>query len=370
MTCLRGRILREDGAFRKGRIEFGETIREIADEGSDGPYIIPGLIDIHTHGAAGFDFSEASPDEIREMSLFYAKNGVTSFLATTITEPADALAGAMKNIALFERPENGARCLGINMEGPFLSYEKRGAHQADFLMAPDIGMFEQMNALSKNGIKLVSVAPELPGAMAFIREASKACGVSLAHSAAGYDIASEAFENGASHVTHLYNAMSPFSHRDPGIPGAAMDAGACVEIICDGIHLHPSVIRAVYRMFKERVCMISDSVRATGLPDGEYELGGLPIIIKDGKSTLLDGTIAGSIITLMQGVRNAVSFGVPPADAATAATFNNAHAIGAEKAVGTLSEGKLADIVVLDEDLNIQAVYIGGREISLSLSSS
>ena len=372
MSALYGNIMMDDGVFRNGRIEFEGAIEKIetgeeaeeSEEGEDpAPYIIPGLIDIHTHGAVGSDFSEATPGEMREMSLYYAKNGVTSFLATTMTVPDDQLSAAMKNIASFERPEGGARCLGANMEGPFLSYEKRGAHKSEWLQAPNISMFEKMNAFSGNNIKLVSIAPELPGAMDFIREASQVCNPSLAHSTAGYDTATEAFGNGATHVTHLFNGQNPFLHREPGVVGAAMDARAFVEIICDGIHLHPAVVRAVYKMFQGRVCMVSDSVRATGLPDGNYELGGLSIIVKEGKSTLENGTIAGSVITLMDGVRNAVGFGLPFAEAVLAATANNALSIGAEETLGSLTPGKHADFVVLDRDLNVLKVYIGGREI-------
>jgi len=298
-----------------------------------------------------------------EMSLFYAKNGVTSFLATSMALKEEELSGIMSSFARFERPEGGARCLGVNMEGPFLSLEKKGAHSADGLRDPDISMFERLNALTKGNIRLVSIAPELPGATEFIRAVSKTCGVSLAHSAAGYDTAKQGFDSGATHVTHLFNAMNPFLSRDPGLVGAAMDADAYVEIISDGIHLHPGVVRAVYKMFPGRVCMISDSVRATGLPDGEYELGGLPIIIKDGMSTLLDGTIAGSIITLMEGVRRAVGFGVPLSHAVNAATINNARAIGLDGETGSLTRGKYADIVLLDKALGIRKTYIGGQEV-------
>jgi len=365
MAIEKGLVLTEEGVFKNGSVEFGETILKVEtldEDNAECAYIIPGLIDIHTHGSMGFDFSEASPEQMREMSLYYAKNGVTSFLATTITAPEDAIAGAMNNAALFERPEGGARCLGVNMEGPFLSYEKRGVHRHEYLAAPDIVMFEKMNALSNNGIRLVSIAPELPGAMEFIRVASKACKVSIAHSAAGYDIAMRAFENGATHVTHLFNATSPFSHREPGVVGAAADARAFVEIICDGVHLHPAVIRAIYKLFPGRVCMISDSVQSAGLPDGNYELGGLPIIVKDGKSTLEDGTIAGSVISLIQGVRFAAGCGLSLGDVVTAATLNNARSVGLEESVGSLTPGKKADVVILDRELNVRKVYIDGRE--------
>lgn len=360
-----GYILSEDGGFKKGRIGFDEKIRSVEfDEDIDasiGPFIIPGLIDIHTHGVTGYSFSEADPEQMREMSLFYAKNGVTSFLATSITAEDDDILESMKNYSGFCRPEGGARGLGVNMEGPFLSNEKRGAHRAELLQPPDMSLFERANELSGNNIKLVSIAPELPGAMEFIGEASKRCRVSLAHTAADYITGIQAFENGADHVTHLYNAINPFLSREPGIAGAAMDARAYVEIICDGIHLHPAVVRSVYRMFPGRVCMISDSISSTGMPDGNYDLGGLPIIVKGGRSTLAaDGTIAGSVITLMDGVRNAVMFGVPMGDVVTAATINNARSIGMDSEYGSLTPGKAADIVVLDEMLNVLKVYIGG----------
>ena len=360
-------LLMNDGVFRKGCLEFDDIIRRVdVREGGDigvGPYLVPGLIDIHSHGALHGDHTDGDPKAMREMAVFYAKNGVTSFLATTVTAPEETLSCAMQNIAQYERPFNGARCVGINMEGPFLSHEKKGAHPPDLLLPPDISMFERLYSISKNNIKLVSVAPELPGAMDFIREVSQVCHVALAHSSANYQTVMQAFGNGATHVTHLFNAMSPFHHRDPGMVGAAMDASAYVEVICDGIHLHPTVIRAIYKMFAQRVCMISDSVRSTGLPDGNYESAGMPIIVKNGKATLENGTIAGSNISLIQGVRYAVDFGIPLGSAITAATANNARAIGMEGKLGSLIPGAYADMVLLDHNLHIQKVYIGGKEL-------
>ena len=360
-------ILMPCGVFQKGSIEFDDIIQKVETRTNEntgtGPYLIPGLIDIHSHGALNSDHSDGSKDGMQEMAAFYAKNGVTSFLATTLTIPTEELTCAMQNIAQYERPANGARCVGINMEGPFFSYEKRGAHPHELLLNPDISMFEKLFAVSEQSIKLVSIAPELPGGIDFIREISKLCNVSLAHSTADYQTAMQAFENGATHVTHLFNAMNPFLHRDPGIIGAALDARAYVEMICDGIHLHPSVVRAMYKMFPERVCMISDSVRSAGLPDGNYHSAGLPIIVKDGKATLENGTIAGSNISLMQGVRYAVDFGIPLELALSAATVNNARAIGVEAKIGSLIPGAYADMVLLDNNLNIQKVYISGKEL-------
>ena len=361
-------VLMPDGVFRRGVVEFDETIQKIEisetiDTGV-GPYLIPGLVDVHTHGALGGDHSHDSAEDLREMALFYARNGTTSFLATTLTATEETLAAAMRNIAQHERPANGARCVGVNLEGPFFSHGKRGAHQAELLKAPDIAMFERLFKLSGDIIKLVCVAPELDGAMEFIREVSQVSCVSLAHSTADYKTAMEAFSNGATHVTHLFNGMSPFSHREPGIVGAALDANAFVEVICDGYHLHPAVIRSIFRMFPHRACMISDSLGCTGLPDGDYESAGLPITVQNGKAMLRDGSsIAGSTITLLQGIRIAVSLGIPLAEAVTAATTHSAQTIGMEGKVGTLAPSAYADMVLLDSALHVQKVWVGGQEI-------
>ena len=407
-------ILMPDGVFRKGAVEFDRFIRKVAaceppgggacpddthaanahtmDAAAppEGPYLIPGLIDIHTHGVAGYSFSDATIESMYKMAAFYARNGVTSFLATTLTAPESELAQAMKNAVSFIMEPDGARCadeqdestrvakarctnascvharcVGINMEGPFFSYGKRGAQPADKLMLPDLSMLRRLRDISGDNIKLVCIAPELEGAMEFIRETSQFSHVSLAHSEACYATASEAFACGASHVTHLFNGMNPFAHREPGIIGAAMDANAFVEVICDGHHLHPAVIRAIFRMFPGRVCLISDSLECTGLPDGSYMSAGLPVILKDGKAMLADGsTLAGSSITLMQAVRLAVSFGIPLVDAVNAATKHPAQAIGMEGVTGSIISGAFADFVLLDNDLNINKVYISGEEVS------
>ena len=361
-------ILTDDGVFCKGSIDYDEAIQKIElqeqTQTDIEAYLIPGLIDIHTHGAVLADHSDGSSEMMQRLGTFYAKNGTTSFLATTMTASENKIAKAMENIAGYERPKNEAKCIGINMEGPFLSHEKKGAHLAEALLSPDVSMFERLYRISNESIRIVSVAPELPGAMEFIREVSKICKISIAHSTAGYDTAMEAFECGATHVTHLFNAMNPFLHRNPGIIGAAKDAGASVEMVCDGIHIHPSVVRATYDLFGEKVCMISDSIRSAGMPEGNYESGGMPITVKDGKAVLEDGTIAGSNISLMQGVRYAVSFGIPLAKAVISATLSSARAIGMDDKIGSLKPGNLADMILLDKDLNIQKVFVNGAELT------
>ncbi len=360
---IEGRIFTPDGAFKKGRIEFDSRIRKVSlsdDFNKQELYVIPGLIDIHTHGAMGYDHSDGSPEGLEQMAEFYAKNGVTSFLATTMTLDENTLITAMRTVRQYTRT-TGAKCAGVNLEGPFLSFEKKGAHKPEYLCHPDIEQFKRLYEASGNMIKLLSIAPELDGAIEFIREASDFCSIAVAHTAADYDTAMRAFDSGASHVTHLFNAMNPFLHRAPGVVGAARDAGANVEMICDGIHIHPSVIRATEKLFGSRFCMISDSIRCTGLPDGEYVSGNQPITVKDGKATLKDGTIAGSSISLMEGLRRTVSFGIQLEKAVAASTIQNACAIGMDNEIGSLEVGKCADMVVLNNSLEIIKVIINGE---------
>jgi len=368
MKIENAQVLMSDGVFRRASVEFGETISsiELTNEidSTVGPYLLPGLIDIHTHGNMGGDHSDGNCAELEMMAKYYASHGITSFLATTLTDTEETLAAAMKTVADYKRSTSAARCLGVNLEGPFFCHEKRGAHQAELLRLPDIAMFERLYELSGENINLVCVAPELDGAMEFIEIVSRVATVSLAHTNADYDTAMKAFDKGAGHVTHLYNAMSAYNHRMPGIVGAAMDAGAYVEVISDGFHLHPSVIRGIYKMFPNRVCMISDSLRCTGLPDGDYESAGLPIKVINGKAMLADeSAIAGSTITLMQGLKIAVSLGISLADAAMAATLYPAQSLGIDDKYGVIKPGAAADFVLLDGSLNLQKVYIAGQSL-------
>lgn len=365
MRIKNGLVYTENRRFERLDLCFGERIEGLEEpaggEGFDasGCYVLPGLVDIHTHGAVNEDASDGSAPGLLRMSAHYAAHGVTSFCATTMTLQEPELTAAMETVAAFRR-EGGARCAGVNLEGPFLSYAKRGAQAAENLHAPDAEMFDRLNARSGGRIRLVTVAPEEPGALEFIRRVSRVCTVSLGHSAADYDTAMAAYAAGASHATHLFNAMPSFLHREPGLVGAALDAGATAELICDGFHIHPSVIRAVWKMFGDRLCLISDSLRCAGMPDGDYELGGQPIVVKDGLARLLNGSIAGSSITVLDALRNVVRFGLPLEGAVWAATGAPAGVIGASD-IGVLAPGRLADAIVLDRDLALKAVFIGGR---------
>lgn len=357
-----------DGAFRMGSIEFEEKITGFGaadlpgDVDAGGCYVIPGLIDIHTHGAMSEDASDGKASGLPIMSRYYAAGGVTSWCPTTMTLKEPVLKDAMETIRDFVRPEDGAKVAGVNLEGPFLCYAKRGAQAAENLHAPDIDMFRRLNEASGGQIRLVTVACEEPGAIEFIREASRECTVSLGHTTADYDTAMAAYEAGASHATHLYNGMPGLLHRAPGVIGAACDAGASVELICDGLHIHPSVIRLTHRLFGEKLVMISDSLRCAGMPDGDYTLGGQPITMKNGKAVLTGtDTLAGSSIHLMDAVRRSVSFGISLEDAVFAATLAPARAIGMDRQIGSLDVGKYADMCILDKELNVKSVLINGR---------
>ena len=331
-----------------------------ADLDAAGGYVIPGLVDIHTHGAVGEDFSDGKPQGLQPLADYYAAHGVTSYLATTMTLKEEVLTPAMHAVRDF-KPSGGAKCAGVHLEGPFLSFAKRGAQAAENLHKPDAALFHRLNEASGGQVRLVTVACEEEGAIPFIREVSQVCTVSLGHTSADYDTAMAGFQAGASHATHLYNGMPSLLHRAPGVIGAAFDAGASVELICDGLHIHPAVIRATYQMFGDKLNLISDSLRCAGMPDGDYELGGQPIVVKDHKATLLDGTLAGSSISLLDAVRNVVRFGLPLAEAVYAASAAPAQAVGLD--AGVIAQGKAADLVVLDRDLNLKAVFVDGQRV-------
>lgn len=359
-----------DHGFIDGGIEFSDKFTAVgavdgkSDKDYEGCYIIPGLIDIHTHAAMGADASDGDSEGMLTMSRYYAANGVTSWCPTTMTLKEPVLKKAMNVIRDFERPANGAKVVGVNLEGPFLCYAKRGAQAADNLHAPDVDMFKRLNEESGGIVRLVTVAPEEPGAMEFIKEVSKIATVSIGHTTADYDTAMAAYEAGASHATHLFNGMPSLHHREPGVIAAAGDAGASVELITDGIHIHPSVIRLTSRLFGDKLVLISDSLRCAGMPDGDYTLGGQPITMKNGKATLTGtDTIAGSSIHLIDGMRRSVSFGLSLEDAVYAATTAPAKAIKADDTIGSIAVNKSADFVVLDSALNVKAVYINGEEL-------
>ena len=374
MLIQNGTLFCEDGTFRALDLEIqGDKIaaigpgikaggQEVLD--ATGCYVVPGLVDIHIHGAMGADFSDGEEASIQTIARYLLSQGVTSFLGTSMALPEERLSHIFRTARpLVGRVSPGMAVLrGINMEGPFFNLEKRGAQNPEYIIPPDAEMFRRLNADSGESIRTVAVAPESPGGLEFIEEVSKICSVSLAHSSAGYQIARQAFERGANHVTHLFNGMSPFHHRDPGIVGAAVGTDAYVELICDGVHVHPAAVQAAFRLFGEdRVCLVSDAMRACGMPDGQYDLGGQTVTVSDGRATIASGSLAGSITVLTDCLRRAVTFGIPLEAALKAATINPARSVGLDHVVGSLSTGKQADLLVLQKDLSLKHVILAGR---------
>lgn len=328
-----------------------------------GRYVIPGLTDLHFHGCRGADFSDGDGDGLRLMADYELSRGVTQICPAGMTLETEQLFAICRAAARHKKTAvSGAELVGINLEGPFLAEAKKGAQNAAWLKKPDPELFFALCEAAEGLVKLVTVAPEVEGARDFIRRVSGSVTVSLGHTAADYDTAMAAFEAGAREVTHLFNAMEPFAHRKPGLVGAAFDSDCRVELICDGVHIHPSVVRAVFRLFgPERVVLISDTMRAAGLPDGDYTLGGQGVTVKGPRSTLPDGTIAGSATDLMRCMVTAVSFGIPLKDAVTAAAVNPARVLGIYDRVGSIDPGKTANLAVLEPDLSLRAVIFRGK---------
>lgn len=357
----------ERGAFG---VEDGRFVRVLAEPAADavdlqGAYVIPGLIDVHSHGNSGADFSDGDAAGLEKMARYYARNGITSFAPASMTLPYETLAAAFATARRFVecRVPGAAVLRGIQMEGPFFSEKKKGAQNGAYLREPDFEAFAQLQEGCGGLVRIVDVAPELPGAVEFVRRASKLCTVSIAHTDADYDAAAAAIAAGATHLTHLYNAMPALHHRKPGVIGAAAEAEqVSAELISDGQHVHPSAVRLAFRLFgAARMVLISDSLRCCGMPDGEYELGGQQVFLRGGVARLEDGTIAGSATNLYDCMLRAISFGIAPEDALRAATANPARQLGVADEVGSIANGKAADFVLCDAQLQRKAVYLAGE---------
>ena len=378
MIIKNGQVFNSNGRFIPADVELdGDRIVKVAPAGTlhgeeeldaTGKYVTPGFVDIHIHGAAGSDFCDGmdgSDKYVRAMQKYLGSQGVTSFLGTTMAFSEEILDRIFDTARpIFGQDGYGAVLRGVNMEGPFFNKAKKGAQAEEYIIDPDWEMFQRLWERSGHNIRLVDVAPELPGALEFAQKASKLCTVSVAHTCATYEEATAGYANGFTHTTHLFNAMPAFTHRAPGVVGAASDYAEHIEMICDGIHLNPSVVRAVFNMFgSDRVCIISDAMQACGMPNGEYSLGGQKVFMTDGLATLADGTIAGSATCQAEGFRRAVKFGVPLESALKAATINPAKAAGLFDEVGSIAVGKRADVLVLGADLHPEHIFIGGKEL-------
>lgn len=330
-------------------------------------YVIPGLIDVHFHGAMGYDFCDASDEGISAIAAYEASRGVTSICPTTMTLPEERLVPIVASVAAHEAAAGEAGIVGINMEGPYIAPDKVGAQNPAYVRSASIEEFGRLQQQAKGLIKLVDVAPEQPGNLEFIRQVSHDVRVSVAHTCTGYDDACAAFDAGARHITHLFNAMPALHHREPGpIAAGAERNDITAEIIADGVHIHPAMVRLAFALFgDDRMILISDSLRACGLGDGEYELGGQQFFVKGNRATIANGSLAGSVSDVMACMRTAVrTMGIPLTSAVKAATVNPARALGLDGKLGAIAPGYQADAVVLDRDLNIKHVVLRGKAIA------
>ena len=365
-----------DNEFRMGAFEvvdgkFGAILPEnVPADAIDlgGATVIPGLIEVHSHGCAGADFSDGDYEGLKAMAKQYAAWGVTSFAPASMTLPYDVLEKAFATAKqLVEENIEGLSVLrGIQMEGPFFCYAKRGAQNADYLQNPDFEGFKKLYDDCGGLVRIVDVAPELPGAAEFVAKASELCTVSIAHTDSDYDHAKAAVDAGVTHLTHLYNAMPAIHHRNPGvIPAAVENAKVQAEIIADGYHIHPSSVRLAFTMFKNRMVLVSDSGRCAGKDEGyQFDLGGQMAELRGGVAKLVGtNTIACSASNLWTCLCNAISWGIPEEEAVRAATYNPACALGVQDKVGSIATGKIADFLICADGYTGKRVFLAGKEI-------
>ena len=327
-----------------------------------GCLIVPGFIDVHIHGGAGGDTCDGK-EAMQKISEYLIGHGVTSFCATTMTLGEEKLTEIMKDAKKFAGNEKGAKLIGLHLEGPFVNYSKKGAQNGKFVRAGTVEEFDRLNEASGGLVKLITIAPESFDSDEFIKEVSKKAVVSVGHSNATYDEAKKAFDCGAEHVTHLFNAMTAFNHRETGVVGGAADTDKVIcELICDGHHVAPSMLKIAFKIFGEdRIAVVSDSMKAAGLSDGVYDLGGQEVYVSDNLARLADGTIAASISNICDEFKNLIRFGIDERTALKACTINPAKSVRADKFIGSIAVGKDADLVVLDDDYNIKYVLSKGE---------
>lgn len=373
-----GYYLSGDGNFKRADILIeGEKIISIQDkiEQKDGFItwnfkgcrLIPGFIDIHMHGALGYDVMVSSPSQIIEIAEHLAREGTTSFFPTTITANTDEVFEAIVNIKRAATSNmSGASIEGVHIEGPYINPRQKGCHDIVKMKQPSMEEYKEFKALAGDLKIHMTVAPELNGSFEFIDYVTRNGGtISIGHSDACSDIVEEALKHGAGIFTHLFNGMKGIHHREPGVAGTALLSEAYVELICDGIHVHPDIIRLIHRLKgKDKIVLVTDAMQAKGLGDGRYQFGGFTVIVSNGIARMEDGTLASSTLSMFNAVKNFVKFtGVRLEEAINMASLNPAKAIGIDYKTGSLEVGKRADIVVIDDGLQVEAVFYRGKRV-------
>lgn len=347
---ISGEIISEFGSFLND-----ENIIDCTDK-----LLLPGFIDIHIHGTDGADISGGT-DSLKIVSQTLARCGVTSFCPTSMTLSHNEMLKTAKSVGEYMGKESGAYIHGLNTEGPYISKIKKGSQNEEYIRKADINEFLEINSLCP--VKIVCVAPECENAITFSNTVSEFTAVSVGHTNADYETASCAFENGFSHATHLFNAMTGLSSRESGVVGAVFDHNEITaELICDGFHIAPPTLRTAFRLLgKDRSVIISDCMQAANMPDGEYTLGGKTVYVKNKKAVLDDGSIAAGTDNVFSEFKKVLSYGIDFEQTLRSCSINPARVIGADKITGSIEKGKLADIIITDKDFNIQTVIIKGR---------
>lgn len=377
MKCIKNATVYVEGkGLVKTTVEFDEIIRKIGKKSKaeeivlpENAIVLPGFIDQHIHGAGGSDGMDGTVEDIQNIAQTVAKEGTTSFLVTTMTQSKENILKAMQAVKAYREsaPETGARVSGIHLEGPFIASAHKGAQPLEFVKEPDIATFDEYNSASGNAIKVVSLAPEVEGADEFIRHlASQNIVASIGHSGAKNADVKKAVEAGACNVTHTYNAQTALHHREIGVVGSAMlmDELNC-ELIADTIHVSvPAMALLIKNKPDDKLTLITDAMRAKGLPDGESELGGQKVIVKNGEARLVDGTLAGSVLRMNKAIENIVEkVGVPFLKAVDFATINPAKNLKIDSQVGSIKVGKKADFAVLDDKYQVLMTIRDGKII-------
>jgi N-acetylglucosamine-6-phosphate deacetylase len=361
-------IIIEEGKIVKIEEQIDERNMDKIIDG-EGKYLAPGFIDIHNHGNSGYDVMDSTTEAIDKMAEFHLKNGVTSFLGTVITSSYENMVKASENIVSYKNKDDRSQIIGIHLEGPFFSLDKKGAQPAKYIRTPNMEDIKKIVEISKGKMKMVSLAPEAEGALEVISYlVSKNITVAMAHSNGTFEETKAGINHGATVATHLYNGMRNFSHREPGIIGASLtDDRVYCELIYDRVHLHDAAVKMAIKMKGiDKIVLVSDAMRAAGLEDGDYELGGQKVIVKDGAARLTSGSLAGSTLNLRDAVYNMVhKLNIPIQDAVRMASLSPAKAIGIDRYKGSIEIGKDADLLLLDKDINIFASIVGGNLIWL-----